>query len=108
MKLDVFCEASMGVQKFSTHSIDSANPKWNTSMQFQIYDLNKDTLSVVVYDRKTYSPNLFLGKTEFRIIQILKEQMKENQENNPIIRVFRMSNVQTGKLMLKMSISIYK
>ena len=77
-------------------------------MQFQIYDLNKDVLSVCVYDRKVYSPNLFLGKTEFRIIQILKEQMKENQENNPIIRVFRMSNVQTGKLMLKMSISIYK
>ena len=104
---NIFCEATMSQQKFSTHSIDSPNPKWNTSMQFQIYDLNKDFLSVVIYDRKTFSPNTLLGKTELKILQIYKEQMKENQENNPIIRVFKINN-EYGKLMLKMSISIYK
>ena len=104
----VFCEATMGVQKFSTHSIDSSNPKWNTSMQFQIYDLNKDVLSIGVYDRKFYCPNTFLGKTEFKILQIYREKMKENPDNNTFIRVFRMSQVPSGKLMLKMSISIYK
>jgi len=106
---NVFCEAILGLQKFSTHAIESGNPKWNTSMQFQIYDLNKDVLSVCLFDRKVYSPNVFLGKTELKIIQIYREQVKENQENhNPITRVFRMSNNSTTKIMLKMSISIYK
>ncbi|CAF0787535.1 unnamed protein product [Brachionus calyciflorus] len=103
----VFCEASMGVQKFNTQPINSANPKWNTSMQFQIYDLNKDVINVMVYDKKIYKPNIFLGKTELKIFQIYREQMKDNQENNPIIRMFRMSNVPNGKIMLKMSISLY-
>lgn len=100
----------MGFQKFNTHIIESLNPKWNTSMQFQIYDLNKDVLSVSVYDSKTFSPNVFLGKTELRVIQIYREQLKEtNNENGPvpITKVFRMSNVPSGKIMLKMSISIF-
>ena len=97
----------MGLQKYGTHTLDSANPKWNTSMQFQIYDLNKDTLVVSVFDRKLYSPNVNLGKTELKIMQIYKEQIKESQ-NNPITRVFRMSGIKCGKIMLKMSISIYK
>jgi hypothetical protein len=77
-------------------------------MQFQIYDLNKDVLSVVVYDRKIYTPNVFLGKHEKKIGQIYNEQVKENQENNSITRVFRLSNVSMGKIMLKMSILIFK
>ncbi len=99
----------MGFQKFNTPVIESSNPKWNTSMQFQIYDLNKDILNVAVYDRKFYSPNVFLGKTELKILQIYREQVKENQENgpNPITRVFRMNGVPTGKIILKMSISIF-
>lgn len=107
--LDVFCEASVGMQKFTTHSIDSGNPKWNTSMQFQFYDLNKDVLAVNMYDRKVYKPNTFLGKLEFKILHIYREQVKENQENNnPFTRVYRMSGVQSGKLMLKINIIVYK
>ena len=98
----------MGIQKFNTHHIDSGNPKWNTSMQFQIYDLNKDILGVNVYDRKVYMPHIFLGKVEFKVLQIYREQMKENQENNPFTRVYRMSGVQLGKIMLKINIIVYK
>ncbi len=99
----------MGLQKYVSQKIESFNPKWNTSMQFLIYDLNRDVLSVVVYDSKLYQPNKFLGKTEIRMIQIYREQTKENQENGqlPITRCFRMSNIPSGKLMLKMSISIF-
>ena len=28
---NIFCEATMSLQKFSTHALDSSNPKWNTS-----------------------------------------------------------------------------
>lgn len=104
----IFCEASLGLQKFSTSSINSANPKWNTSMQFQIYDLNKDMVNVMVYDKKIYKPNIFLGKTELKIYQIYREQIKDNHEKNPITKMVRMSNVSNGKIMLKMSIIIFK
>ena len=109
-RIGSFCEVELGMQKFNTQIIESLNPKWNTSMQFQIYELNKETLSINVYDRKFFSPNVFLGKLELRILQIYREQMKENQENGPtpITKVFRLSQTPSGKIMLKMSISIFK
>jgi hypothetical protein len=106
---NIFCEATMSAQKFSTHSLDSHHPKWNTSMQFQIYDLNKDSLSVLVYDKRVFAPNTLLGKTELKMAHIYNQQQKENQENNPIVRQFKInSGAQSARLKLKMSISIYK
>lgn len=104
-----FCEVEMGGKKFFSQQIDSSNPKWNLSMQFSIYDVNKDSLNVIVYNSKQFSPNVFLGKTEIRMANILRDQMKESQENGPIpiTRCFRLSNVQSGKLILKMSLSIF-
>ena len=99
----------MGGKKFHSQRLDSSNPKWNLSMQFSVYDINKDSLSVSVYDSKQFSPNIFLGKIDIRMMNIYRDQMKENQENGPIpiTRYFRMSNVQSGRLMLKMSLSIF-
>lgn len=95
----------MGVQKFSTHTIEnSLNPKWNTSMQFQIYDLNKDILTITIYDQKIFSPNVFLGKAHIGVLTIYQEQVKEN---NPITRVYRLTDAKCGKVMIKMNISMY-
>jgi intersectin len=96
----------MGPQKFHTHTIEnSLNPKWNTSMQFQIYDLHKDQLTFTVYDQKIYSPNILLGRSRVNLSSIYQEQMKEN---NPIIKVFRLSDGRSGKVMIKMNISLYQ
>jgi Ca2+-dependent lipid-binding protein len=96
----------MGPQKFTTHTIDnSLNPKWNTSMQFQIYDLNKDQLTFTISDQKIYSPNVLLGKARVNVSTIYQEQVKEN---NPIIKVYRLSDGTSGKVMIKMNISIYQ
>ncbi len=104
-----FCVVEMGGKKFNSPKIDSANPKWNLSMQFSVYDVNRDILSINVYDSKQFTPNLFLGKIDIRMMNIYRDQMKENQENGPvpITRCFRMSGGQSGKLMLKMSLSIF-
>lgn len=104
-----FCEVEMGGKRFHSQIIESSNPKWNLSMQFSVYDLNKDMLNVLVYDNRQFSPNIFLGKIEIRMLNVYRDQMKENQENGPIpiTRCFRMNNVSTGKLMLKMSLSIF-
>ena len=104
-----FCEVEMGGKKFYSQQIDSSNPKWNLSMQFSIYNVNKDILNIIVYNSKKFSPNDFLGKTEIRMVNIFRDQMKESQENGPIpiTRCFRLNNVQNGKLMLKMSLSIF-
>ena len=94
----------MGPQKFNTHTIDnSLNPKWNTSMQFQIYDLAKDQLSFTIYDQKIYSPNVVLGRARVSLSSIYQEQIKEN---NPIIKVFRLSDGRSAKVMIKMNIII--
>ncbi len=104
-----FCEAEMGGKKFQSQTIDSANPKWNLSVQFSVYDVNKDVLSVGVFDSRQFKPNVFLGKVEIRMANILRDQLKQNQENGPvpITRCFRMNSAQSGKLLLKMSLSIF-
>ena len=73
-------------------------------MQFQIYDLNKEILSITLYDKKLFSPNQFLGKTNLSISNIYQEQLKEN---NPVTRVFRLAEIKSGKVMIKMNINIY-
>ena len=104
--LGAFCEVKMGPQKFNTNAIEnSLNPKWNTSMQFQVYDLQKDQLTFTIYDQKIYSPNILLGRARVNISSIYQEQIKEN---NPIIKVFRLSDGRSGKVMIKMNISIYQ
>ena len=48
----------MGSQEHRTKVIPGTlNPRWNTSMQFLIRDVERDTLCFTVYDRDLYSPN---------------------------------------------------
>lgn len=48
----------MGTQEHRTRVVPGTlNPKWNSSMQFTIRDLNQDVLCITVYDRDIYSPN---------------------------------------------------
>jgi intersectin len=101
-----FCEVKISGQKFATHCIENTqNPKWNTAMQFQIYDLNKEILTLNLYDKKLFTPNVMLGKTHISISNIYKEQL---YDNSPVTRVFRLADTKSGKVMVKMNISIYK
>ena len=57
-KSDPYCEVSMGVQEHKTKVINGTlNPKWNSSMQFTLKDLEQDVLCITVYDRDLFTPN---------------------------------------------------
>ena len=57
-KSDPYCEVSMGSQEHKTRVVNNTlNPKWNSSMQFIVRDVEQDTLCITVYDRDLYSPN---------------------------------------------------
>lgn len=48
----------MGTQEHKTKVIaNTLNPKWNSSMQFTIMDLQEDVLCITVYDRDLFTPN---------------------------------------------------
>lgn len=41
----------------------TVNPKWNSPMQFLLYNLLEDTIHINLYDNEFFSPNgLFLHK----------------------------------------------
>jgi hypothetical protein len=96
----------MGLQKFSTQMIENnPNPKWNTSMQFQIYDLNKDLLNIGVFSQKHYTPNRSHGVVTMKLSDVYAEQMKDG--GNPISRSFKLSNARNGLVTIKMNVIAY-
>lgn len=60
MHREVFCEVSMGSQESRTPAVSTPNgsdPKWNTSMQFLVKDLEDDVLCITVKDKGNFSPD---------------------------------------------------
>jgi len=98
------CEVRMGSQKYMTHTVEnSLNPKWNTSMQFLIFDFQKEILNITVYDRKIFSPNFFLGRINLSMAQLRKENSGDGVS---IIKAFNLSDVKTGKIIIKLNLML--
>lgn len=47
----------MGSRKQCTPVSDSPEPKWDSSMQFLVKDIQDDILCVTVFNKGYYSPN---------------------------------------------------
>lgn len=56
-KRATFCEVSMGSRKQCTPVSESPDPKWDSSMQFLVKDIQDDILCVTVFNKGYYSPN---------------------------------------------------
>ncbi|CAL1532410.1 unnamed protein product [Lymnaea stagnalis] len=104
-KSDPYCEVSMGSQEHRTKVIPGTlNPRWNASMQFQIRDVDRDTLCFTVYDRDLYSPNDFLGRTEVRI----KDVLQSGERRGPITKRLILHEVETGEIIVKLDLQLYE
>jgi hypothetical protein len=60
VKPEIFCEVSMGSQEHRTPAVvtlPQQDPKWNSSMQFLIKDINEDVLCITVRDKGHFSPD---------------------------------------------------
>lgn len=95
----------MGVQEHKTKVVQSTlNPKWNASMQFTLKDLHEDVLCITVYDRDLFSPNDFLGRTEVRIHDILKER---SATKGPITKRLLLHEVESGEVVVKLDLQLF-
>ncbi|XP_061176343.1 intersectin-1-like isoform X2 [Saccostrea echinata] len=105
-KSDPYCEVSMGVQEHKTKVINATlNPRWNASMQFTIKDLEQDVLCITVFDRDLFSPNDFLGRTEVRVNDILKESQTRK---GPITKRLLLHEVSSGEVVVKLDLQLYE
>lgn len=99
---DPYCEVSMGSQEHRTKVIPKdLNPKWNSTMVFNVKDLDQDVLCITVFDRDFFSPNDFLGRTEVAISSIM-------EHNGPITRRLLLHEVSTGELVVTLELQNVK
>ncbi|XP_074658567.1 intersectin-1-like isoform X3 [Tubulanus polymorphus] len=104
-KSDPYCEVSMGSQEHKTKVlIGTLNPKWNSSMQFTIKDVQQDVLCITVYDRDLFTPNDFLGRTEIRVHDILSET---RAKRGPITKRMQLLEVESGEVIVKLDLQLY-
>ena len=56
--IDPYCEITVGSVTLKTPFIKRTNkPKWNTPMQFLLYNLAEDTIHINIFDNEYFSPN---------------------------------------------------
>ncbi|CAH0548139.1 unnamed protein product [Brassicogethes aeneus] len=78
---------------------------WNFSMQFQLRDVNRETLMFIVYEQNLYSPDEFLGRAELKILDIYNET---RNTNGPITKKLILHQVESGELIVKLDFHIFK
>ncbi|KAF6040843.1 ITSN1 [Bugula neritina] len=104
-KSDPYCEVSMGTTLHKTKVIpNTLNPKWNSSMQFPIKSVEDDVLCFTVFDQDRFSPNDFLGRTELRVKDILRET---REKRGPVMKYARLQEVNTGDIVVKLDLQLY-
>ncbi|CAF5114897.1 unnamed protein product, partial [Rotaria sp. Silwood1] len=70
--LNPYCEITVGSLTLKTLFMRRTNnPKWNTSMQFSLYDVAKDIIHINIFDNEFFSPNENIGYTSIHLIDIL-------------------------------------
>ena len=56
--LNPYCEVTVGSLTLKTPFIKRTNnPKWNTTMQFLLYDLAEDIIHIKIFDNGFFSPD---------------------------------------------------
>nr|XP_006811485.1 PREDICTED: intersectin-2-like [Saccoglossus kowalevskii] len=104
---DPYCEVSMGVQEHKTKIIpNTLNPKWMSSMQFIVQNIDQDVLCITVFDRDLFSPNDFLGRTEIRLSDIKKE-LSDRDLRGPLQKKLLLHEVDTGDVSIKLDLKLY-
>ncbi|CAF1502008.1 unnamed protein product, partial [Rotaria sp. Silwood1] len=70
--LNPYCEITVGSLTLKTPFMKRTNnPKWNTSIQFSLYDVAKDIIHINIFDNEFFSLNENIGYTSIHLIDIL-------------------------------------
>ncbi|XP_063218277.1 intersectin-1 isoform X2 [Bacillus rossius redtenbacheri] len=105
-KCEAFCELSMGSQEHRTPAVATAaaEARWNTAMQFLVKDLGEDVLCITVFDRGHFAPDEFLGRTEVRVADILRET---RDCHGPVSSRLALREVESGEIALKLDLRLF-
>ncbi|XP_050533281.1 intersectin-1 isoform X2 [Daktulosphaira vitifoliae] len=103
-KRSIFCEVSMGSRKQCTPICESVDPKWDTSMQFLVKNIQDDILCLTVFNKGYYSPNEFLGRSEIRIMDIIQSTQCNK---GPLTKLLQLREVLTGFITLKLDLCLF-
>ncbi|XP_049819968.1 intersectin-1 isoform X3 [Aethina tumida] len=78
---------------------------WNSSMQFQVRDVNREFVAFTVYEYNQFSPDEFLGRAELKVIDIYNETQNIN---GPITKKLILHQVESGEISVKLDFHIFK
>ncbi|XP_077444012.1 intersectin-2-like isoform X2 [Stigmatopora argus] len=96
-----YCELSMGPQRYTSRAASHRlNPKWNFNCQFFVQDLQRDVLSIAVFEKDQFSPDDFLGRTEVPVATIKKDGSAS--------RRLLLHQVPTGEVWVKLDLQLYE
>jgi len=106
-QLHYYCELSVGDQSHFTKTIqDSINPRWNSSMQFFISDVNVDILKICVFKKDLFSPDEFAGRTEMKVASI-QHEIKSQRIKGPINKKLLLREVNCGEIVIKVDLLLF-
>ncbi|XP_012284787.1 intersectin-2 isoform X2 [Orussus abietinus] len=104
-KCNAFCKVSMGSQEERTGVVSGTDcPRWDSPMQFQVKDLQEDTLCITVFDKGYYSPDEFLGRAEIRVADINRDS---KDACGPIQKRIKLHEVEKGDVVLKLDLRLF-
>ncbi|XP_070263348.1 intersectin-1 isoform X3 [Myotis yumanensis] len=103
-KSNPYCEVTMGSQCHITKTMqDTLNPKWNSTCQFFIRDLEQEVLCITVFERDQFSPDDFLGRTEIRVADIKRDQGSKG----PVTKCLLLHEVPTGEIVVRLDLQLF-
>ncbi|XP_045435796.1 intersectin-1 isoform X2 [Pipistrellus kuhlii] len=103
-KSNPYCEVTMGSQSHITKTMqDTLNPKWNSTCQFFIRDLEQEVLCITVFERDQFSPDDFLGRTEIRVADIKRDQGSKG----PVTKCLLLHEVPTGEIVVRLDLQLF-
>ncbi|XP_050307151.1 intersectin-1 isoform X3 [Anthonomus grandis grandis] len=116
---NVYCRVSLGSQEqetdFAKDTLNNGNlPQngtplipslvWNCSMQFQLRNVNEESLNFVVLEHNPFSLDEFLGKAELKLNDIYRETQSTN---GPIIKKLILHQVESGEITVKLDLHMF-
>ncbi|KAG5876056.1 hypothetical protein JTB14_016798 [Gonioctena quinquepunctata] len=116
---NIYCKVLIGTQEQDTdiakesssngNNIQNGAPPiptliWNSSMQFQLRNINQEALKFIVCERNTFSPDEFLGRAELKIRDIMEESQNHN---GPITKKLILHQVESGELVVKLDLHLF-
>ncbi|XP_063920516.1 intersectin-1 isoform X2 [Zophobas morio] len=116
---NVYCKVTLGDQKQQTdlskdQVINGNVPQngtpqaptivWNSSMQFQLRNIDTEIVTFTVFGLNLYCPDEFLGRADLKVTEVFRERQ---HTNGPIIKKLILHQVESGEIVVKLDLQMF-